>query len=142
MTVSLRPHHLLCILTYLGKGYTPDFVSNYDRIIQRLNAGEAIRLVAGPDDLCQPMLDEPGCHCLNDSVRERDVLALEDIGNHLGGMPASGGPFLLDAGHVARLRSAFSSGALRRACHGCEWRDLCSRIARNSYRDCKLAVPV
>ncbi|MBO6860924.1 MAG: DUF1284 domain-containing protein, partial [Roseibium sp.] len=75
MTVSIRPHHLLCMLTYLGKGYTPAFVENYSTIVQRLNEGEPIELVEGPDTLCQPMLDEPGCHCRNESVRNRDRTA-------------------------------------------------------------------
>ena len=38
MTVRLRAHHLLCMLTYVGKGYTAAFTANYDRIVERLNA--------------------------------------------------------------------------------------------------------
>ena len=72
MTVSLRPHHLLCMLTYLGNGYTADFVGNYNRIVKRLNKGEPIRLVGGPDDICQPMLRQASCHCPGSSRFAQD----------------------------------------------------------------------
>ncbi len=56
MTVRLRGHHLLCMLTFVGKGYSPAFVENYDRIAGRLSEGEDILLVDGPDDICAPLL--------------------------------------------------------------------------------------
>ena len=49
MTVRLRAHHLLCMLTYVGKGYSPAFVENYEAIAARLSAGEEIEMVAGPE---------------------------------------------------------------------------------------------
>ncbi|MCK7611539.1 DUF1284 domain-containing protein [Roseibium sediminicola] len=141
MTVSIRAHHLLCILTYLGKGYTPSFVANYDRIIKRLNAGEDLWLIDGPDEICQPMLSEAGCHCHNDSVRQRDAQAAEAIGAALGKLLASGGALRLDRDSVMRLRQAFTSGEIQTACAGCEWQDMCSRIAKNKFRGCHLAPP-
>jgi hypothetical protein len=38
--IELRGHHLLCILTYMGKGYTPAFVENYDAIVAQINRGD------------------------------------------------------------------------------------------------------
>jgi len=40
VTIRLRAHHLLCILTYVGKGYTPGFTVNYDRVARRMSDGE------------------------------------------------------------------------------------------------------
>ena len=141
MTVSIRPHHLLCMLTYLGKGYTPDFVAGYDRIIKRLNAGEDLRLVDGPDEICQPMLSEPNCHCHNDSVRQRDSQAAEAIGTVLGIHLSPGSAVILSASTTDRLRQAFAEGEIRAACGGCEWQELCTRIAKNRFRGCHLAPP-
>jgi hypothetical protein len=141
MTVSIRPHHLLCILTYLGKGYTAAFVRNYGTIVDRLNRGEGIRLVAGPDDICLPMLRETGCHCRNESVNLRDRQALEDIRAALGVPRAFGDTIVLDAGNTGLLRKAFAAGTVRTACQGCEWHALCTRIARNEFRGCRLAPP-
>ena len=80
MTIRLRAHHLLCLLTYVGKGYSPAFTANYDAIAERLSRGEDILLVSGPDDICAPLLDEPEPHCLNEGVIERDRLAARDEG--------------------------------------------------------------
>ncbi|MDN3719248.1 DUF1284 domain-containing protein [Roseibium salinum] len=129
------------MLTYLGKGYTAEFVSGYDKIIERLNAREPIELVDGPDDICQPLLCEPDCHCHNDSVRERDRLAAAEIGKVLGRGLEPGERISLSARQVAALRTAFATGAIRSGCAGCEWQDLCSGIARNAFRGCRLATP-
>ncbi len=59
MTVELRPHHLLCMLTYVGKGYSPAFCANYDAVLARLSAGEEILLVDGPDSVCAPPCRSP-----------------------------------------------------------------------------------
>ena len=76
MTVRLRAHHLLCMLTYVGKGYTQSFTVNYDRVAERLNRGEEIEIVAGPDDICAPLLCGDAAHCFRKSVSERDAKAL------------------------------------------------------------------
>ena len=68
MTIRLRAHHLLCLLTWAGKGYSPAFTAGFTVIATRIAAGEAVVLVDGPDDVCAPMLDDPGCHCRGDSV--------------------------------------------------------------------------
>ncbi|MEM5584828.1 DUF1284 domain-containing protein [Roseibium sp. AS2] len=141
MTVSIRAHHLLCMLTYLGKGYTEDFVRNYSAVIDRLNAGEGIRLVGGPDEICAPMLNENVCHCHNDSVRERDNLAAQAIGSVVGRELAPGNLLRLDAATTQQLRDAFAAASIRTACTSCEWQALCTRIARNNYRGCQLAPP-
>ena len=75
MTVRLRAHHLLCMLTYVGNGYSPAFVENYEVIAARLSAGEEIELVAGPDDICVPLTADPDAHCHGASVIERDRAA-------------------------------------------------------------------
>ncbi len=82
MTVRLRGHHLLCMLTYIGKGYSPAFVDNYDTIAERLSGGEDIEIIDGPDDICQPLLCTGDCHCFNESVVVRDRLALMRLDLH------------------------------------------------------------
>lgn len=85
MTVRLRPHHLLCMLTYVGKGYTSGFVENYDRVATRLNAGEEdIELVDGPDDICEGLLCESHAHCFNEGVVQRDEMARLSVSALLG----------------------------------------------------------
>lgn len=133
MTVRLRAHHLLCMLTFVGEGYTPAFTDNYRRIAERLSNGEEIKLVSGPDDICAPLLNGEEPHCFKASVIERDAAALADVAALLGEEIGPGATMLPDARLLSKLRRNFASGDIRRACHGCEWGDLCSRIATRNF---------
>ncbi|MEP6566129.1 MAG: DUF1284 domain-containing protein [Mesorhizobium sp.] len=138
MTIRLRAHHLLCLLTYVGKGYSPAFTANYDVIADRLVRGEEILIVSGPDDICAPLLGEPEPHCLRDSVIERDRLAARDLGELLARPIRAGIRLDLDAAILTRMRQAFSKGLTRNACPGCEWAGLCSAIAASGYQDTRV----
>lgn len=131
MTVRLRGHHLLCMLTYIGKGYSPAFVENYDAIAGQLSAGADILLVDGPDDICQPLLCASDCHCLEETVVNRDQLALEAVSNLLTRELKAGTRLSLTAELLKKMRTAFANGTLRDACGGCEWSALCTHIAVN-----------
>lgn len=138
MTVRLRPHHLLCLLTYVGRGYTPAFVANYDRIAKRLSDGECVLVIDKPDDICAALLCEPDPHCFRDSVRMRDAQAAADVGQLLGISISAGVRIEMHPALLARMRAAFAGGATRKACLGCEWFELCSGIAAGDYRDVRV----
>jgi hypothetical protein len=135
MTVRLRAHHLLCLLTYVGKGYSPAFTANYDQVVKRLGEGEAAVIVSGPDDICAPLIGEPDPHCLRQSAAERDGLAARDVGALLGRPIQDGDRFVLDASSLSGMRKAFSAGLTRQACSGCEWSGLCDAVAAGGFRD-------
>lgn len=137
MTVRLRAHHLLCMLTYVGKGYTPAFTAGYDVVVARLNAGEDAVLVEGPDDICAPML-ACGHHCLNASVAERDRQAAEAVAGLLGRPLDAGTALTLDEAAVRLMRAAFAVKTTRQACTGCEWSALCTAIARSGFVETRL----
>lgn len=141
MTVRLRPHHLNCLLTYIGEGYSPAFTANYDVIAGRIGAGEDILVVDGPDDICAPLLNEREPHCLGESVVERDRLAAVELGNLLAHQIGRGVVLRLDAPTLAALREAFSLGRTRAACQGCEWQSLCTSIAARGYEGARILAP-
>lgn len=121
------------MLTYVGKGYTPAFTANYDVIAKRLSGGEDILIVAGPDDVCAPLLTETNPHCHRASVIERDALSARDVGDLLGRPIETGASFALDAALLTQMREAFSAGRTREACKSCEWFRLCSDVAASGY---------
>ena len=127
------------MLTYVGRGYTPAFTANYDAIIIRLSAGETIELVAGPDDVCTPLLGIGQPHCHNDSVIERDRLARLAIADLLADIDLAQ-PFQLDQTTLTALRAAFSTGHIRPACTGCEWSGLCDSVAQSGYAGASLSI--
>ncbi|AFL49242.1 hypothetical protein ABIE78_004992 [Sinorhizobium fredii] len=131
--VRLRGHHLLCLLTFVGEGYTPAFTRNYLRIAGRLSSGEAIEIVEGPDDICAPMLDVREAHCRNDSVLDRDGKALAAVTDLLGISLKAGSVLVLDGDRLERMRASFAVGTVRTACEDCEWSPLCTRIARDGF---------
>lgn len=136
MTIRLRPHHLLCMLTYVGKGYTPAFVANYDRLARRIAHGEPILVVAGPDDVCAPLLGPdgpPSIHCHDPSITERDRRAARAVRELLRTAIATGAHIQPDAALIARLRRAFAAGTIRAACAACSWAPLCDRVAGQGY---------
>lgn len=153
MTIRLRPHHLLCVLTYVGRGYDARFVSNFDGVVARLSAGEDILVVDGPDDICRPLLVSAASvadadasadvgadaganappHCLCASVVLRDAQAALDVGELLGIDLPPGATLRFDGPFLARLRAAFAAGTIRRACAGCQWSTLCSEVAGDRF---------
>ena len=138
MTIRLRPHHLLCLQTYAGKGYTPAFTANYDLIAARLSNGEDIEIVEGPDDICTPLLTETDPHCWRDSVTQRDQQAAANLELLLA--TKTGTKLTLTAPLLEKMRSAFRAGPLRPACTGCEWSDFCTRIADTDFEGTRIQI--
>lgn len=139
MTVQLRAHHLLCLLTYASKGYSRLITANYDLIAERIARGEDILIVDGPDDICAPMLDDAEPHCWRQSVIERDHLAAHELDRILPMPIRTGTSLSLGQNILRRMRTAFAEGSGRQACMGCEWWELCSSIAADAFRG--VAIP-
>jgi hypothetical protein len=131
VTVRLRPHHLLCMLTFAGEGYTPEFVANFAAIVQRIGSGEPIELIDGSDDVCAPLEASGDTHCANASVGRRDRTALLALAE--AGLPVAIRPFAVDAERLTEMRRRFAAGTVRAACRGCEWFDRCTAIAAAGF---------
>lgn len=138
MTVRLRPHHLLCILTFVGKGYNPAFTANMRAIAGRLGQGEEILITSGPDDICAPLLSQDAPHCQASGIAARDQAAAREVAALLGCVIATGTRLTLDKARLQTLRQGFATGALRQACHGCDWRALCDDVAQTNYSNARL----
>lgn len=139
MTVRLRAHHLLCVLTYVGKGYGADFVAGYDRVVARLSAGEEAELVEGPDEVCGPLTD-PDRHCLNPSAAARDARAAEAVAALLGRPIAPGVRLRLDRPTLRLLRGAVAAGEMAEPCAGCPWLGLCREVAGSGFEGARLVA--
>lgn len=51
--LRLRPHHLLCIPNFEGRGYSSKFICNLGEIKKRIEGNDIrIRIVDGQDDVC------------------------------------------------------------------------------------------
>ncbi|MES2907213.1 MAG: DUF1284 domain-containing protein [Pseudomonadota bacterium] len=140
MSIRLRGHHLLCLLTYKGEGYTPRFIENYDAVASQLSAGAPFEIIEGPDDICAPLLAESACaHCVKDRIRARDQLALEEL-ETAGFNFSSCRAFTFNKNTLSGMREAFAKSRIRGACVGCEWHGFCTQVAADGYNDTKLTV--
>lgn len=131
--IKLRPHHLLCMLTYIGKGYTTVFTENFTALMQEINAGaKDIEIVQGIDDICATRINNPldsDCHCYEDRIQDRDTQAMSDLGISYGDI------ITLSREKLAKMREDFKTGKIRTACQSCQWQDLCTTVAKQDYKE-------
>lgn len=83
---KLRGHHLFCLLGYRGMGYSKEYVANMTNLHQTLKNEPLtkIKLVSGPDQLCEKYPNSGEYHCHNHSIYERDEVILEKLGLVIG----------------------------------------------------------
>ncbi|MHC1598182.1 MAG: DUF1284 domain-containing protein [Candidatus Methanofastidiosia archaeon] len=60
--IRIRPHHLLCIINFYGKGYSASFIQTLKEIKEKIEQDSVlIRLVHGQDDICKNCPSKPSC---------------------------------------------------------------------------------
>jgi len=125
-TFSLRAHHLMCVTTYQGKGYSPDFVANMNRVWHALRSGAypQVEVHAVADPLCQacPNLQDPAeptsCQ-FQRSIEARDRRLLAAMG--------------WEEGQIVELESVMKyilthhADLLSQVCVGCDWMAICGQ---------------
>lgn len=141
--MQLRGHHFLCILTYRGYGYTPAFVENMSSIVADISKGRPVRLIDGPDDICNGLTSADRILCNHDcgkaETREIDRLAVDEISGLLPVATAS--PLVLDAATVEAMRQAFANQGIRSACRRCSWSEFCTKISGEGFAETRLFTP-
>ena len=139
--VRLRAHHLLCMLTYIGRGYTQKYIENFDAVAARISSGAHILIVKGEDDICAAMTDAAkATHCHHTDVGLRDTFANQQLETFFGVSLFPGRVVSLEEGDIDRLREAFTKGDVRKACDTCGWNKICSTIAENNYAGAKVIM--
>jgi hypothetical protein len=124
------------MLTFVGKGYTSAFVTNFEQVVSRIAAGnEPIEIVAGPDDICAALLTETDCHCHNPDIVLRDHHAAKAIGDLLQQPVQPGAHILLGDTQLRLLRQSFAAGTIRQACVGCQWKATCDAVAKDQFKE-------
>ena len=144
-TIYLRPHHLLCLQTFVGHGYSPEFTAHMTYVKSLLDADShaPITLVNGPDDLCGHC---PNCvdnACTSPKPALFDHLVAQKLNLHnvqdtatnekadapitSAGSLESTTPMTIH-GIPSTLR--MTSQLLDECCPGCEWKELCMEFCK------------
>jgi hypothetical protein len=137
---SLRAHHLMCVTTYQGKGYSPDFVANMNRVWHALRSGQypQVEVHAVADPLCQacPNLQDPSeptsCQ-FQRSIEERDRRLLAAMGWTEGE--------IIDLAPVMEHILAHHAELLANVCVGCDWMAICGQ-QRFTWLEAEPPVPL
>ncbi|MCM3654576.1 DUF1284 domain-containing protein [Metabacillus litoralis] len=114
---KLRGHHLFCLLGYRGMGYSPEYVANMTRLHQTLrnNPKTLIKLVMGPDQLCEKYPNSGEYHCQNDNIYKRDAAILKKMELEIGQ--------ILNWEYIeARIRKHVTPSDIQDVCENCSWR--------------------
>lgn len=135
--LHLRPHHLLCLQSFVGHGYSEEFVQEMTSVKQQLmlTPDTPIELVHGADMLCRHC---PNCidgRCTSDkpALFDRSVAAKIENSESLLSRGSSesnrgrdfSGSFIL---HGIPEYLTLSHTLLEECCPGCEWKDLCAGV--------------
>lgn len=123
MSLALRPHHLLCIGFFQGKGYSEDFVRHMTEIIGQLHAEDPpVQLVSCCDELCAHCPHNCGGICRTGEKTARYDAAVLRLCSLREG----------DCLRWTTLRSLvqqriLAPGRLAEVCADCQWYGICSR---------------
>ena len=121
--IHLRPHHALCLQTYVGKGYSDAFAKNMTQISEKLaqRPAQLVHFNLGADEICQacPHLQNGVCS-KEASCAELDRLAWDAM--------ALGCGEVLTWAEATQLveQNLLRTGKFHQLCDGCTWEELCT----------------
>ncbi len=120
MTIFFRPHHFLCTLGFQGKGYSPSFIKNYQKIAEALqnNDETLIEVVLENDSICRACPHKKETKC----AQEEKIQGLDQ--RHSNILALSAGDVLSWRMAKKRLKSHMTVKRFHQACRGCEWKSL------------------
>lgn len=136
----LRAHHLMCVTTYQGKGYSREFVATMNRVWHALRSGDyphvEVRAVADPLCLSCPNLQDPddvtSCQ-FQRSIEARDRRMIAAMGWQEGEVIA--------LAPVMEQILERHADLLSKVCVGCEWMSICGE-QRFTWREANPPVPL
>ena len=114
--MQIRPHHLLCMARFVGKGYSEEFVLNMKSVISALNSGEKFELTNGSDDICKACPFNLSGVCKD----EEKVVRYDS---------AAKAALALDYKEKYSYKDLCITDAdIKEICSDCEWAELCAKI--------------
>ncbi len=147
-TICLRPHHLLCLQTFVGHGYSPEFTAHMTIVQKQLTTDPLtpITLVNGPDVLCGhcPNCVDGSCtspkpavfdhlvaqklHLKEEHVTEKSTLVHSIAASDSSTSAAASDSPISINGIPSILH--MSEQLLAECCPDCEWKELCVEVCR------------
>lgn len=117
--IDFRPHHFLCALCFQGKGYSPAFVANYEKISAHLrDPATQINVVNHTDSICAPCPHKNLKLCATEEkVQELDA-------NHAAILGIKAGDTLNWLQAKERIAENLTLEKFHKICATCSWKSL------------------
>lgn len=118
---SVRPHHMLCLQFFEGKGYSEEFVENMMRVKQRLEQeNPMVNIVEGIDDICVNCPNCNGKKCKDEeSVQEHDLRVYAQVREEIGNCAS-----WKEISNVIQ-KNIIGPEKVREVCVRCQWSEIC-----------------
>jgi len=123
---ALRAHHVMCVTTFAGKGYSTGFVREMTRVWRAIRDGSVAQVLvtAEADPVCHACphlrdVENPESCRFQASVASRDRRMIEAMG-WTEGQP-------VDLVQALEVVHESHTDLMARVCIGCEWVPICSR---------------
>ncbi len=120
--MKFRPHHFLCTLGFQGKGYSSEFVENFQQIADRLrgSGGEdvVIEVVGQTDSICAPCPNRRETACTS----QQKIETLDRAHQQVLGLEV--GQTLTWGEALDRIAGQVEVEDFHRICEPCSWKSL------------------
>jgi len=124
VTLTLRPHHLLCRLGFVGYGYSPAFIQEMERLARAFESKRVQRVIlkSGFDHICRACPHQGG-ECSPQHLGHRGLSANELDRRALRALKLKlGHPYPVP--EIEERIAALDEEDFRMICIGCEWQAL------------------
>lgn len=119
--IPIRPHHGMCLAYFEGKGYSDNFSSHMQEMLELFLESVPVRLVIDMDNICSACPNNLTGICTSQEhviKYDQKVLSLCHLSEGQ----------VLDFMDFARLvqENILSPGKRKQICGGCQWESICS----------------
>lgn len=122
MAFLFRPHHFLCALNFQGRGYSPAFTDNFQRIVDAFNQSSnddvTITVTSSADSICAPCPSRMGESCAG-----ADKIAILDAA-HSKALDLRPNQQITWREAKQRISAKISLAVFHQICATCSWKPL------------------
>jgi hypothetical protein len=112
--INFRPHHFLCTIGFQGKGYSDDFVKNYQNIVEHLTDETVITVTPHTDSICAPCPHRRELRCEN----QTRISQLDNAHQTVLNLPET----LTWGDAKKRIKEHMTLEKFHAACESCQWK--------------------
>ncbi len=132
--LHFRAHHFLCTLVFKGKGYSSQFIRNFQSIVNQLNGPKGdqmlIRVTQAADSICTPCPHRTEKLC----AYQHKVQPLDEA--HAQALGIQPGDTLTWGAAKQKIKNNISLKKFHQICASCAWKSLgvCKAALKNLSR--------